>query len=161
MPVKIVAPTKIVLTTRRRPNRATDARQSTNFDVGWSIHNLLKPPSRCAETEGGTQSADEPITALPRRLMVQARQIVVYARADLAGWYAGGKGLAQAAFETVCRRYRSADGAPGWLFSVQPDGRPADRTRDLYTHAFVLYMLAWLYRMDGEPSMLALADETL
>jgi mannose/cellobiose epimerase-like protein (N-acyl-D-glucosamine 2-epimerase family) len=53
------------------------------------------------------------------------------------------------------------DDAPGWIFSVQPDGRPADRTRDLYTHAFVLYMLAWLCRICEEPSILMLADETL
>ncbi len=103
----------------------------------------------------------EPITDVPRRLMVQARQIVIYARAGLAGWYAGGSRLALAAFEKARRRYRSADDAPGWIFSVQPDGRPADRSRDLYTHAFVLYMLAWLYRIGEEPSILALADETL
>jgi mannose/cellobiose epimerase-like protein (N-acyl-D-glucosamine 2-epimerase family) len=103
----------------------------------------------------------EPVADVPRRLMVQARQIVVYARAGLAGWYVGGKTLALDAFENVRRRYRSADDAPGWIFSVQPDGRPADHTRDLYAHAFVLYMLAWLYRIGEEPSILALADETL
>jgi mannose/cellobiose epimerase-like protein (N-acyl-D-glucosamine 2-epimerase family) len=103
----------------------------------------------------------EPVADLPRRLMVQARQIVVYARAGLAGWYVGGTRLALDAFENARRRYRSADDAPGWIFSVQPDGRPADRTRDLYAHAFVLYMLAWLYRIGGDPSILTLADETL
>jgi mannose/cellobiose epimerase-like protein (N-acyl-D-glucosamine 2-epimerase family) len=103
----------------------------------------------------------EPVVDVPRRLMVQARQIVVYARAGLAGWYRGGTTLALDTFESVRHRYRAADGAPGWIFSVQPDGRPADRTRELYAHAFVLYMLAWLYRISGEPSMLTLADETL
>jgi mannose-6-phosphate isomerase len=103
----------------------------------------------------------EPIADVPRRLMVQARQIVVFARAGLAGWYVDGQRLALDAFESARLRYRSADDAPGWIFSVQPDGRPADRTRDLYAHAFVLYMLAWLYRIGGEPSILMLADETL
>src|SRR5262249_27538693 len=103
----------------------------------------------------------EPIADVPRRLMVQARQIVVFARAGHAGWYVGGNRLALDAFENARRRYRSADDAPGWIFSVQPDGRPADRTRELYAHAFVLYMLAWLYRIGGEPSILMLADETL
>ncbi len=107
------------------------------------------------------QFSGEPIADVPRRLMVQARQIVVYVRADLAGWHTGGKRLALDAFESVRRRYRSADDAPGWIFSAQPDGRPADRTRDLYTHAFVLYMLAWLYRLGGEPAILSLADEIL
>jgi mannose/cellobiose epimerase-like protein (N-acyl-D-glucosamine 2-epimerase family) len=102
----------------------------------------------------------EPIVDVPRRLMVQARQIAVYARADLMGWNPGCRQLAFDAFESICRHYRPDD-APGWIFSAQPDGRPADRTRDLYAHAFVLYMLAWLYRLGGDPSVLALADETL
>jgi mannose/cellobiose epimerase-like protein (N-acyl-D-glucosamine 2-epimerase family) len=103
----------------------------------------------------------EPVTDVPRRLMVQARQIVVYSRASLVQWSVDGKQLASQAFESACRLYRSRDDSPGWIFSVQPDGQPADRTRDLYTHAFVLYMLAWLHRLDGDASILALADDTL
>jgi mannose/cellobiose epimerase-like protein (N-acyl-D-glucosamine 2-epimerase family) len=103
----------------------------------------------------------EPINDVPRRLMVQARQIVVYARAHLVTWYPGGKQLAFDAFESASRRYRSSDGSSGWIFSVTPDGEPADRTYDLYTHAFVLYMLAWLYRLGGDASILRLADDTL
>jgi mannose/cellobiose epimerase-like protein (N-acyl-D-glucosamine 2-epimerase family) len=107
------------------------------------------------------QFSGEPIVGVPRRLMVQARQIVVYARADLAGWFAGGRALALDAFETARRSYLSADEAAGWISSVQPDGRPADCTRALYAHAFVLYMLAWLYRLAQDASILALADDTL
>ena len=103
----------------------------------------------------------EPVKDVPRRLMVQARQIVVYSRASLVQWSLGGRQLASRAFESACRQYRSPNGGPGWIFSVLPDGQPADRTRDLYTHAFVLYMLAWLYRLDGDASILALADNTL
>jgi mannose/cellobiose epimerase-like protein (N-acyl-D-glucosamine 2-epimerase family) len=103
----------------------------------------------------------EPMKETPRRLMVQARQIVVYARAHLAQWSPGGRLLASRAFENACRRYRSQDEGPGWIFSVLPDGEPIDRTHDLYTYAFVLYMLAWLYRLDGDASILALADDTL
>lgn len=103
----------------------------------------------------------EPIVDIPRRLMVQARQIVVYARASLSGWCANGHELALAAFASACRRYRLADDGPGWIFSVLSDGRPADRTRDLYTHAFVLYMLAWVYRLSGDASVLVLADDTM
>jgi mannose/cellobiose epimerase-like protein (N-acyl-D-glucosamine 2-epimerase family) len=103
----------------------------------------------------------EPVDDVPRRLMVQARQIVVYARAHLVAWHSGGKQLAFDAFENACRSYRPPGEGPGWIFSVRPDGQPADRTRDLYTHAFVLYMLAWLYRLGGDASILRLADDTL
>jgi mannose/cellobiose epimerase-like protein (N-acyl-D-glucosamine 2-epimerase family) len=103
----------------------------------------------------------EPSKGVPRRLMVQARQIVVYSRAALINWNSHGKELALRAFESACQRYRSPDGKPGWIFSVDPGGHPKDTTRDLYTHAFVLYMLAWLYRLGGDPSCLSLADDTL
>jgi mannose-6-phosphate isomerase len=103
----------------------------------------------------------EPLKDVPCRLIVQARQIAVYSRASLVDWNSHGKKLALRAFESVCQRYRSPDGNPGWIFSVDPGGRPKDNTRDLYTHAFVLYMLAWLYRLDGDLSLLSLADDTL
>jgi len=103
----------------------------------------------------------EPIKDLPRRLMVQARQIVVYARSSLLGWHNDSEQCAFRAFETVCERYRSPDGNPGWAFSIQPDGRSADSTRDLYAHAFVLYMLAWVHRLTSDPAVLVLADATL
>jgi mannose/cellobiose epimerase-like protein (N-acyl-D-glucosamine 2-epimerase family) len=103
----------------------------------------------------------EPVADVPRRLLVQARQIVVYSRASLVNWDERGKQLALTAFETVRSRYWSPDGDPGWIFSVDANGEPADKARDLYTHAFVLYMLAWLYRLVGESSILSLADTTL
>jgi mannose/cellobiose epimerase-like protein (N-acyl-D-glucosamine 2-epimerase family) len=102
-----------------------------------------------------------PIENMPRRLMVQARQIVVYAQASLLGWYCDDQHLVQRAFDNVCKRYRAPDQEIGWTFSVHPDGSPADRTRDLYAHAFVLYMLAWMHRLTSEPRVLALADSTL
>lgn len=103
----------------------------------------------------------DPIRDLPRRLMVQARQIVVYARASLLGWYGNGARLAVVAFEAACQRYRSPDEKPGWVFSVQRDGSIADSTRDLYAHAFALYMLAWIHRLTSDAAILKLADDTL
>ncbi len=103
----------------------------------------------------------DPIRDLPRRLVVQARQIVVYARSSLVGWYDGGERCALLAFETARQRYRSPDGNPGWVFSIHADGRIADPTRDLYAHAFVLYALAWVYKLTSDPAVLALADTTL
>jgi mannose/cellobiose epimerase-like protein (N-acyl-D-glucosamine 2-epimerase family) len=107
------------------------------------------------------QFSGEPSRDVPRRLLVQARQIVVYSRAALVNWNSHGRALALRAFESVCQCYRSPDGNPGWIFSVDPNGRPKDNTRDLYTHAFVLYMLAWLYRLGKDASVLSIADNTL
>jgi mannose/cellobiose epimerase-like protein (N-acyl-D-glucosamine 2-epimerase family) len=96
---------------------------------------------------------------VPRRLMVQARQIATFSRACILKWSDHGA-IVSKAFQNVLQRYRSPDGDAGWIFSVGPDGR-RDMTRDLYTHAFVLYMLAWLFRLEQDTSLLALADTTL
>lgn len=101
-----------------------------------------------------------PIKDSPRRLMVQARQIVVYARASLQNWHVDTRQCAHRAFETTSRKYRSPDGNAGWAFSILPDGR-FDLTRDLYGHAFVLYMLACVYKLTSDPGVLTLADATL
>jgi mannose/cellobiose epimerase-like protein (N-acyl-D-glucosamine 2-epimerase family) len=105
--------------------------------------------------------SNRPIRNSPRRLMVQSRQIAVYARAALNGWYPDGRPRALRAFEMVSRQYPAPDGGAGWIFSLHPDGSIADGTRDLYCHAFVLYMMAWVYRLTGDPAVLTLADTTL
>lgn len=102
-----------------------------------------------------------PISDLPRRMMVQARQIVVCARSSLLGWYDDRERCALVAYETAREKYHSPDGNAGWVFSIHPDGGIADPTRDLYAHAFVLYMLAWVYKLNSDPAVLALADTTL
>ncbi len=100
-----------------------------------------------------------PLAAAPRRVMVQARQIATFARATLAGWHRPGPEAD--ALETVIRLYHRRDGAPGWIFSLNPDGSPASTVRDLYAHAFILYALAFGHRVTGAPGLIALADETL
>jgi mannose/cellobiose epimerase-like protein (N-acyl-D-glucosamine 2-epimerase family) len=45
--------------------------------------------------------AGDPIRNLPRRLMVPARQIVVYAQSSLLGWHSNGAHLAPEAFEAA------------------------------------------------------------
>jgi len=99
--------------------------------------------------------------ALPGlRLMVQARQIATYARASLRGWF-DARDKVLVCVETIRRLYHRADGAPGWVFSIGPDNRPVNHTRDLYAHAFVLYALAWTYRVTSDAGLVQLADATL
>ncbi|WP_294536013.1 AGE family epimerase/isomerase [uncultured Rhodoblastus sp.] len=102
-----------------------------------------------------------PIIDVPRRLMVQARQISVYAAASISGRYSDGAQLALRAADKMIGAYFEGDGAPGWLFSVSPDGRPADHKRDLYAHAFVLFALAWIIRLDNAQRHRNVLDKTL
>jgi mannose-6-phosphate isomerase len=102
-----------------------------------------------------------PDAAAPRRTMVQARQIYVYAHAAALGWHPRGLPLAQQALNTLLGRARAPDGRPGYVYSVLPDGGIADPARDTYTHAFVILALAWLYRASGDAQLRGLIDGAL
>ena len=99
-----------------------------------------------------------PLLEVPRRVMVQARQIFVFVEAEARGWHRGGA-LAEAAAETMVRNFRRDDGS--WIFSAARDGRAVDETRDFYALAFVLLALASLKRLTGADYWLGLADATL
>lgn len=102
-----------------------------------------------------------PIILPASRLMVQARQIATFSRASLKGWHKGADEAVVTCLANVERLYHRGDGHPGWIFSIDADGRPASRVRDLYAHAFIVYALAWSHRLTGDPHAIRLADETL
>lgn len=102
-----------------------------------------------------------PNLSAPRRLMVQARQIAVYAAAALSGRFPDGRELALNVMRRTIAAYYEADGAPGWVFSISSDGRPADGRRDLYAHAFALLALAWALRLDDDRVFRLTRDRTL
>lgn len=92
-----------------------------------------------------------PLRSAPRRLMVQARQAATYAAAALSGRFPEGAEMALRAGRSMVLRYFEADGAPGWVFSRGAEGGVADGRRDLYAHAFAIFSLAWLMRVDADP----------
>ncbi|MCX5520254.1 AGE family epimerase/isomerase [Kaistia defluvii] len=102
-----------------------------------------------------------PIILPASRLMVQARQIATFSRASLKGWHKGADEAVVTCLANVERLYHRGDGHPGWIFSIDADGKPASRVRDLYAHAFIVYALAWSHRLTGDPHAIRLADETL
>lgn len=96
---------------------------------------------------------------VPHRAMVQARQIYVFAHAAELGWFAPGAALAEAAMASL-RRDFCDDGAEmaSVAFSIDPQsGRRIADARDSYTHAFVLFATAHLFRLTGDPALLAFA----
>ncbi|GBQ63394.1 mannose-6-phosphate isomerase [Ameyamaea chiangmaiensis NBRC 103196] len=102
---------------------------------------------------------ESPVILDAQRLMVQARQIATYCRATLDGFY-DASGQALACLDRVERLYRGVDGQPGWIFSIASDGRPANGTRDLYAHAFILFAYAWAIRICGDARYHAMARTT-
>ncbi len=103
----------------------------------------------------------KPVLDLPRRLMVQARQISVFASAALNGWFPPGRELALTAAERMITLFHRPDGAPGWVKSIDDELDVADSIRDLYAQAFALFALSWLYRLSPDPKYLMLADATI
>ncbi|MBN8920051.1 MAG: AGE family epimerase/isomerase [Rhizobiales bacterium] len=102
-----------------------------------------------------------PDRACPRRAMVQARQIYVFAHAATLGWHPDARERALAGVTALQSRYWARDGAPGYAFSIATDGTLADATRDAYAHAFVLLAIAWAYRASGDAQIIGLVDTLL
>ncbi len=102
-----------------------------------------------------------PINNVPRRLMVQARQIYSFALAEQYSWFLGAHRLVKVATESMISAYYQADGKPGWVTSVDADGVVLDSRRDLYAHAFVLLGLASAFRVTADQRYLQLAEATL
>jgi mannose-6-phosphate isomerase len=69
--------------------------------------------------------------------------------------------MALEAADRLVRRYHGVDGAPGWVFSIHPDGAVCEATRDFYAQSFALYGLAWAYKLTPEPRFLSTALTTL
>src|SRR6516164_6005104 len=101
------------------------------------------------------------ILDVPKRLMVQGRQLYVYCHAGLLGWHCEARSLADRCVEYMVKSFYRSDGNPGWVHSLAPDGRIASAVRDTYAHAFALLGLAWYHRLTSDTQVLRIADETL
>ncbi len=100
--------------------------------------------------------------AVPRRAMVQARQIYVYSAADKDGAFRNGAALADLTMHRLLRLYLDeGDPRAGFAFSIDAAGRRVSDARDSYTHAFVLLALASLYEVTGDRWLLSAAESTL
>lgn len=102
-----------------------------------------------------------PLVAVPRRVMVQARQIHVYATAARNGWLAEGADLALRAGDAMIAHYAVDEGLGGWVFACDARGAVVDSRRDLYAQAFVLLALASLIALDPRPRYRRLVERTL
>ena len=97
---------------------------------------------------------------VPHRAMVQARQIYVYSHAHLLGWHDGAE-LADCAMASLERDFaHEAAGETSFAYSIDGRGGIVSDVRDAYTHAFVLFAIAWLHRITGDVTLLTLAERT-
>lgn len=113
--------------------------------------------------EGGfyerLDSKDQPLE-VPRRLLTQCRQIIVYAQACLDS---GGSEYLEKitqGYASLVSRYREEE-TGGFRFSINPDGTVCDNRYDLYGHAFVLMAGACYYKATKDGKALEDAARTL
>ncbi len=93
-----------------------------------------------------------------RRMRVQARQLYVFSEAARRG-VAGAEAVARGIHRFMSARGARPDG--GWARRLRPDGTVLDPACDLYDLAFVLFGLAHLDRLGGDPEPRRQADRTL
>src|SRR5262245_22176227 len=58
----------------------------------------------------------QPILDVPKRLMVQGRQLYVFSHAGLLGWHYGARHLAGRCVEYLVESFYRGDGNPGWVY---------------------------------------------
>jgi mannose-6-phosphate isomerase len=103
-----------------------------------------------------------PQESAPRRAMVQCRQIYVFAHAAHLGWLPEGGRLAEIAMDSLLGKFCDGrDPSGGVAFSVSAEGRVISSVRDAYAHAFVLFAIAWLHRLNGDPRLIDHADRII
>lgn len=93
-----------------------------------------------------------PLPATRYRAMACARQLFVFSQA-------GDANHAHTLFAALCRHFRDPRHG-GWFYSVDPQGAPLDRTKDLYTHAFVVFACAEYFAAFGNRDARAIAGDT-
>jgi mannose/cellobiose epimerase-like protein (N-acyl-D-glucosamine 2-epimerase family) len=93
-----------------------------------------------------------------KRVRVIARQLYAFSHAALLGW-SQGRALSDRAYQYLIAKARTADG--GWARLLTREGEIKDPTPDLYDIAFVMFGLAWRYRLTSDAGALQLAHATL
>lgn len=97
------------------------------------------------------ESLDADHTPLPPqryRAMACARQLYVFA--SLIGEVPQAEERAAALFRSLQRHFHDAEHG-GWFYSIDPQGVPLDTSKDLYTHAFILFACAHYWDKVREP----------
>lgn len=93
---------------------------------GPGFNAALRLPYEAMDASGAA-----PLPVARYRAMACARQLFVFSQA-------GDAAHAHTLFETL-QHYFQDSARGGWFYSVDPQGAPLDTTKDLYTHAFVVF----------------------
>lgn len=114
---------------------------------GPGFNSALQLPYEAVGADGHA-----PLPAVRYRAMACARQLFVFSQAGEAAH-------AEQLFLAM-RRYFYDGKHGGWIYSIDAQGAPLDTTKDLYTHAFVIFACAHYAAATGDRDALRVIDET-
>lgn len=93
-------------------------------------------------------AAHQPLLPQRYRAMACARQLYLFS--SLIGVVDNAETRAAALFRSLQRHFHDAEFG-GWFYSIDPQGKPLDQRKDLYTHAFILFACAHYWDKSREP----------
>lgn len=102
-------------------------------------------------------AAHQPLPAQRYRAMACARQLYLFSRHIEID---GARERAAALFRSLQRHFHDAEHG-GWFYSVDAHGKPLDRSKDLYTHAFIIFACANYWQAVREPLVESVLDAAL
>ncbi|MBN3858058.1 N-acylglucosamine 2-epimerase [Paraburkholderia sp. Ac-20340] len=114
---------------------------------GPGFNTALRLPHEALDATGTA-----PLPDTRYRAMACARQLFVFSQN-------GDAAHAHTLFESLCRLFADRTHG-GWFYSVDPQGAPLDTTKDLYTHAFVVFACSAYGQRFGVSEALDVARET-
>ena len=99
----------------------------------------------------------QPMPVQRYRAMACARQLYVFSSLiELPG----AREQAATLFRSLQRHFHDAEHG-GWFYSVDAQGKPLDRRKDLYTHAFIVFACAHYWAKVHEPLVESVLDAAL
>lgn len=109
-------------------------------DSGWN--------SQLALPYEAVDGQHAPLPPQRYRAMACARQLFLFS--SLIGRVPEADLRAAALFRSLQRHFHDAEHG-GWFYSIDPQGAPLDRRKDLYTHAFIIFACAHYWAKVREP----------
>ncbi|AJO76290.1 AGE family epimerase/isomerase [Pseudomonas sp. MRSN 12121] len=94
------------------------------------------------------------------RAMACARQLYLFSSLIDDGQTAQARERAAALFRSLQRHFHDAEHG-GWFYSIDAQGAPLDRRKDLYTHAFIIFACAHYWARVREPLVESVLDAAL
>ncbi|WP_349972492.1 AGE family epimerase/isomerase [Pseudomonas caspiana] len=95
-------------------------------------------------------AAHQPLPRQRYRAMACARQLFVFSSLIDHPAVPEAATRAAALFRSLQRHFHDAEHG-GWFYSIDPQGAPLDRRKDLYTHAFIIFACAHYWAKVREP----------